>query len=218
MEHANTDQRGRKRFALKRYFSLTSLLCTVFTAVVLGWSYQHIALADLKELAENRNIALTNAFANALWPNFSPLVDDSAGDPADVLRARAGKVHLQDLVEQQMKGTSVIKVKVYALNGVTVFSTDPRQTGEDKSDNPGFLAARAGTVMSVLNHRDTMDTFEGAVTDLDVFSSYLPVRDGRQQVSGVIEIYSDVTPFVAHLEDTRRLVIGIVFGLLALLY
>jgi diguanylate cyclase (GGDEF)-like protein/PAS domain S-box-containing protein len=218
VEHANTDQRGRKRFALKRYFSLTSLLCTVFTAVVLGWSYQHIALADLKELAENRNIALTNAFANALWPNFSPLVDDSAGDPADVLRARAGKVHLQDLVEQQMKGTSVIKVKVYALNGVTVFSTDPRQTGEDKSDNPGFLAARAGTVMSVLNHRDTMDTFEGAVTDLDVFSSYLPVRDGRQQVSGVIEIYSDVTPFVAHLEDTRRLVIGIVFGLLALLY
>jgi PAS domain-containing protein len=44
------------------------------------------------------------------------------------------------------------------------------------------------------------------------------VRNGRQAVSGVIEIYSDVTPFVAHLEDTRRLVIGIVFGLLALLY
>jgi diguanylate cyclase (GGDEF)-like protein/PAS domain S-box-containing protein len=215
---ARTDHRGRKRFALKQYFALTSLLCTVFTAVLLGWSYQHLALGDLQELAEDRNIALTNAFANALWPNLSPLVVDSAGDTADVLRARAGAVHLQDLVEQQMKGTSVVKVKVYALNGITVFSTDPRQTGEDKSDNPGFLAARAGTVASALSHRDTMDTFEGAVTDLDVFSSYLPVRDGRQAVSGVIEIYSDVTPFVARLEDTRRLVIGIVFGLLALLY
>jgi hypothetical protein len=54
-----------------------------FTAVVLGWSYQHLALGDLKDLAEGRNIALTNAFANALWPNFANLVDDSAGATAE---------------------------------------------------------------------------------------------------------------------------------------
>ena len=108
-----------------------------------------------------------------------------------------------------MKGTDVVKVKVYALNGMTVFSTDTRQTGEDKSGNPGFLAARAGKVESVLSHRDTMDTFEGTVTDIDVISSYLPIRDESRQVVGVIEIYGDVTTFVAHLEQTRLIVIGI---------
>lgn len=218
MEHPSTESQGRTRFALKRYFSLSSLLCTVLTAIVLGWSYQHLALGDLKNLAEGRNIALTNALANALWPNFSPLVDDSAGATADALRARAQDTHLQDLVAQQMKGTDVVKVKVYALNGMTVFSTDPGQTGEDKSSNAGFLAAREGRVASVLSHRDTMDTFEGTVTDLDVISSYLPVRNESKAIVGVIEIYSDVTTFVVRLEETRRIVIGIVFGLLALLY
>jgi diguanylate cyclase (GGDEF)-like protein/PAS domain S-box-containing protein len=218
VEHPSTESQGRTRFALKRYFSLSSLLCTVLTAIVLGWSYQHLALGDLKNLAEGRNIALTNALANALWPNFSPLVDDSAGATADALRARAQDTHLQDLVAQQMKGTDVVKVKVYALNGMTVFSTDPGQTGEDKSSNAGFLAAREGRVASVLSHRDTMDTFEGTVTDLDVISSYLPVRNESKAIVGVIEIYSDVTTFVVRLEETRRIVIGIVFGLLALLY
>ncbi len=218
MEHPSTESQGRTRFALKRYFSLSSLLCTVLTAIVLGWSYQHLALGDLKNLAEGRNIALTNALSNALWPNFSPLVDDSAGATADALRARAQDTHLQDLVAQQMKGTDVVKVKVYALNGMTVFSTDPGQTGEDKSSNAGFLAAREGRVASVLSHRDTMDTFEGTVTDLDVISSYLPVRNESKAIVGVIEIYSDVTTFVVRLEETRRIVIGIVFGLLALLY
>ncbi len=216
--HASIESQGRARFALKRYFSLSSLLCTVLTAVVLGWSYQHLALDDLKDLAESRNVVLTHALANALWPHFSILVDDSAGATADALRARAQDTHLQELVAQHMKGTDIVKVKVYALNGVTVFSTDTRQTGEDKSGNAGFLAARAGRVESVLNHRDTMDTFEGTVTDIDVISSYLPVRDESGRVVGVIEIYGDVTTFVAHLEQTRLIVIGIVFGLLALLY
>jgi diguanylate cyclase (GGDEF)-like protein/PAS domain S-box-containing protein len=218
VDHAGTKSHGRTRFALKQYFSLSSLLCTVLTAVVLGWSYQHLALGDLKFLAEGRNIALTNAFANALWPNFATLVDDHPDATAEVLRLHAQEIHLQDLVVQHMKGTEVVKVKVYALNGVTVFSTDPRQTGEDKSSNAGFLAAREGRVASDLIHRDTMDTFEGTVTDLDVISSYLPVRNDRKAIVGVIEIYSDVTAFVVHLEETRRIVIAIVFGLLALLY
>lgn len=218
MDQARTSTQRRKRFALKRYFSLTSLLCTLFTAVVLGWSYQYLALGDLKDLAEGRNVALTNAFANALWPNFSGLVDASAGATADALRSRAKDARLYDLVAQHMKGTDVVKVKVYALSGITVFSTDSSQTGEDKSGNSGFQAARDGRVASVLTHRDTMDTFEGTVTDLDVISSYLPVGDERKRVVGVIEIYSDVTAFVSHLEETLLIVIGIVVGLLALLY
>ncbi len=218
MEQISTGYEKRKRFALTRYFSLTSLVCTALIAVMLGWSYQYLALGDLENLAEGRNIALTRAFANALWPRFSGLVDDNAGATADTLRSRAKDARLYEVVASHMKGTDVVKVKVYALNGITVFSSDPVQTGEDKSENPGFLAARDGKVLSALTHRDRMDTFEGAVTDLDIISSYLPVRDEEQKVVGVIEIYSDVTGFVFRLKNTRLVVIGIVFSLLALLY
>ncbi|WP_300449479.1 EAL domain-containing protein [Accumulibacter sp.] len=218
MKQRGGDRHRQRRFALKRYFSLTSLLCTALIAVLLGWSYQRLALDDLEHLAESRNVALTNAFANALWAKFAPLVEASAGATADVLRQRADAAGLPATVIQHMKGTGVVKVKVYALNGVTVFSTDRQQTGEDKSNNAGFLAARAGRVTNVLNHRDKMDTFEGTINDLDVFSSYLPMRGEAKEVVAVIELYSDVTAFVAHLNETRQLVIALVAGLLAILY
>jgi len=218
MEQGVIDLPKRKRFALKRYFSLTSLLCTILIALLLGWSYQYLALSDLKNLAEGRNNALTKAFANALWPKFSGLVTEHGSATADTLRAMANHSRLYDLVAQHMKGTDVVKVKIYALNGVTVFSSDPAQTGEDKSGNPGFLAAQKGNAASTLIHRDTMDSFEGSVSDLDVIASYLPVRDEQKTIVGVIEIYSDVTAFVSHLEKTRLIVFAIVFILLALLY
>lgn len=208
----------KKRFALKRYFSLTSFLCMVVIAALLGWSYQYYALRDLKNLAEGRNNALTNAFSNALWPQFSGLVIESADAPAGTLRSIAQEADLYDLVARHMKGTDVVKVKIYALNGATVFSTDATQTGENKSDNPGFLAALDGKVVSALIHRDTMDTFEGSVTNLDIISSYMPVRDESRKIAGVIEIYSDVTSFVSRLNETQIIVIGIVCSLLSVLY
>lgn len=218
LKQVSIDNQGGKHFTLKRYFSLTSLLCTALIAVALGWSYQSLSIRDLKILAEDRNVALTHAFANALWPSFTGLVNASAGTTADELRLRAKDARLYDLVTHQMKGTNVVKVKVYALSGVTVFSSDPSQIGEDKIGNGGFLAARDGRVESVLMHRDSMDTFEGTVTDLDVISTYLPIRDEEKSVVGVIEVYSDVTGFVNLLADTRLIVLGLVFSLLALLY
>ena len=218
MGSTGTSERARKRFALKRYFSLTSFLCTALIAAVLGWSYQYLALRDLQTVAEGHNVALTSVFSNALWSKFSGLVHDSSGATPDALRLSAMEARLPELVAHHMKGSDVVKIKVYSLTGVTVFSSDPRQTGEDKSRNPGFLAARAGKAASALDHRGTMDTFEGTLNDLDVISTYLPVRDENMKVVGVIEIYSNVTEFVGLLRTTHRIVIGLVIGMLAFLY
>ena len=43
-----------------------------------------------------------------------------------------------------MRGLSVVKVKVYNTDGLTVFSTQASQMGEDKSKNAGFRAALSG--------------------------------------------------------------------------
>ena len=60
-----------------------------------------------------------------------------------------------------LRGLSVAKVKVYDMSGRTVFSTDPKQIGEDKSGNAGFQGARSGIVTSELTHRDEFSGFEG---------------------------------------------------------
>jgi diguanylate cyclase (GGDEF)-like protein/PAS domain S-box-containing protein len=207
-----------RHFALTRYFSIASLLCTLVVAILLGWSYQYLALRDLTHLAEDRNLALTHALSNTLWPKFSILVAESDSASPVALRAMAERDNLYKLVSRQMQGTEVIKVKAYSLTGLTAFSSDPTQTGENKSDNPAFLAARNGHVISGLAHKDSFDAFEGTLTNLDVISTYLPIRDEQNRIVAVFEIYSDVTDLTTQLASTRSIVIGTVLGLLALLY
>ena len=207
-----------RHFPLTRYFSITSFVCTVAVAVLLGWSYQYLALRDLKHLGEDRNVALTHALANSLWPKFAILVAESADVSSAALRAMAERDNLYQLVARQLAGTEVVKVKVYGLTGKTAFSSDPAQTGEDKSDNPAFRAAHAGRVTSGLTHRDSFDTFEGTLNHLDIISTYLPIRDEQKRIIAVFEIYSDVTDLTSQLGQTRSIVIGTVLGLLALLY
>jgi diguanylate cyclase (GGDEF)-like protein/PAS domain S-box-containing protein len=209
---------SRPRFALTRYFSLASIVFIVIVASLLGWSYQFYALGNLMSLAEDRNAALAQAFSNSLWPRFSSLVAIRKEATADAYRSLAERNGLYALAGGQMKGTDVIKVKIYSLGGLTVFSSDPSQTGEDKSDNPGFREAAAGRAASALTHRDAFDSFEGTVAGLDVIATYLPIRDAQEHIVAVFEIYSDVTELMARLRHTQQLVVGSVCGLLALLY
>ena len=117
-----------------------------------------------------------------------------------------------------MQGLSVIKVKIYNLEGMTVFSTQESQIGEDKSENAGFLAALNGGFASELTHRDTFSAFEGEIEDRDVISSYIPIQRGDSGVEGVFEIYDDVTPLLENISIAQRnIAIGVTL-ILALLY
>lgn len=119
-----------------------------------------------------------------------------------------------------MEGLSVVKVKIYNLDGLTVFSTDPNQIGEDKSTNAGFLAARAGQVASELTHRDTFSAFEDTIVDRDIISSYVPIRssDSGTSIDGVFEVYDDITPLLDRIEQTQKWIFGVVSVTLAILY
>ncbi len=57
----------------------------------------------------------------------------------------------------QMVGTSVVKVKIYNPQGLTVFSTQADQIGADQSANAGILKALSGDVASELTHRDSFN-------------------------------------------------------------
>jgi hypothetical protein len=62
-----------RRFALaSATIAVASLVCTLVVAALLGWSYQYLALRDLTHLGEDRNLALTHALSNSLWPKFAP--------------------------------------------------------------------------------------------------------------------------------------------------
>ena len=130
-------------FNLTRYYSIVSFFCIIIAAVVLGVFNHNQSIKSLTEIAEDHNIALAQVFENSLWDHFATLLmEDSASPLIDPASPEITNLH-QDVVEL-MKGTSVVKIKVYNLQGVTVFSTEARQIGEDKHDNAGFLAAVQG--------------------------------------------------------------------------
>ena len=166
---------------------------------------------------ETQHVTFTQMFANALEPQLSPffaMVDQLSPDQ---IREYPETTLLHIAIQEQMMNTAVIKVKLYNLTGLTVFSSDPRQIGEDKWDNSGFQNARTGNPATELTHRATFSAFEGVIENRDVVSSYLPIRHDDTIVA-VFEVYSDATQLLAYIDQARQQAAAIIIVSLGTLY
>jgi diguanylate cyclase (GGDEF)-like protein len=197
-----------RRFPLVRYFSVAALLALAGTSVLLAIVHERQEEESLTMMGEVHNVTLTKTFRNFLWHRFEPVVSSSRGLDVEALRANPELPALREAVVQLMRDTQAVKVKVYNLDAMTVFSTDLAQVGESKAGNAGFVGAAEGRVMTTLVHKDTFDAFEGMIEDRDLISSYLPIQDFNGKVVAVFELYRDVTPLVAHMRDSERMVLA----------
>lgn len=215
-EKREADQ--KKPFQLLRYFSITSLIAFILVAVSLVFFYRQIAVNELIEIGGSKNAAITQSFSNVIWPEFESFLSSASDLSPDQIRAHPETARLRQAVLKQTQGLSIIKVKIYTLKGVTVFSTQESQIGEDKSQNAGFLAALKGGLASELTHRDTFSAYEGEIENRDVISSYVPIRQADSGVTGVFEVYDDVTPLLEKISLTQwKIAIGVT-SILVLLY
>jgi diguanylate cyclase (GGDEF)-like protein len=96
-------------------------------------------------------------------------------------------------------------VKIYDLAGRTIYSSDPRHIGDDNSADPGFVAARAGEVKTVLYPPHSFDAFGQTLVDRSLLATHVPVRRSEAaEPDAVFELYSDVTPFFEEIKRTQR--------------
>ncbi|NEQ32785.1 MAG: HAMP domain-containing histidine kinase [Leptolyngbya sp. SIO4C5] len=207
------------KFQLLRYFAISGFIAFVLTAIALNHFYHHQSVKNLIHLTEEQNVALTKSFSNTLWPEFSIFLQSTGPLSDQELKHHPKMAEMQQAVFAQMKGLSVAKVKVFDLEGRTVFSTDAAQIGADKSQSSGFMAARAGEVVSQLGHRDSFQSIQGQLKEPDLLSSYVPIVSGTEaDVQGVLELYSDVTPLMSQIYQTQRTILLGSFVILIGLY
>ncbi len=205
-------------FKSHRYIWITSIL-GLFAVVVLLLVFRHLAFQGLIDHEAKANITLSRVFSNTLWPKYSMFVQRASRIPRGELPNHYTVRQLRDDIRKQMARSRVSKVKIYNLDGLTVFSSDPGQVGEDKSDNAGFVGAKNGAPVSGITFRDRFDAFEGEIVDRNLVSSYIPIRASEDApVEAVFEVYSDVTDLVTGLQRLQWEIAGWVVGSLSLLY
>jgi signal transduction histidine kinase len=216
----NQIEQSSPTFELVRHFSIASFV-SVVTAIILATTvltvfYRRLALSDLAATGERQNVALTQAFLNTLLPQLRAFLAIADRVDDHELKSHPETSRLHQAVIAQMHGVPVVKVKLYDLRGRTVFSTEAKQIGEDKKSNPGFLAARAGEVISEITHRDKFSAFEGVIENRDLISSYVPIRHRSfgSRVEAVFELYQDVTPLLNSITETQWfLTLGVILVL-----
>ena len=205
-------------FQLLRYFSLTSALVIAVVTVVLVLFYRQVAVSELVASAETSNVSLARAFANTIWPDVEGYVT-SVDEDGDGLRRRPETAALHEALRNLTDGLPVLKIKIYNLDGLTVYSSQASQMGEDKSGNAGFLMARDDSLpASKLSFRDSFSAFSGAVENRDLVETYVAVHGEDGVVEGVLELYSDVTPLMDRLDRNTTLYVSITLLVFAALY
>ena len=150
LRDGGTSRRGARAndlptmFKLLRYFSLTSFVSVVIVAAILAVFYRELAVHSLIATGEANNRAVTRLLANSVWPKLVPYLATADMLPTERLAEHPDREQFAAMLAENLRGLTVVKVKVYDMGGRTVFSTDPKQIGEDKSGNPGFLGAKVG--------------------------------------------------------------------------
>ncbi|MHA1553048.1 MAG: ATP-binding protein [Alphaproteobacteria bacterium] len=201
-----------------RYLALASAVLLFLSLVLIAWFYHHQATRDLVRMATGHSIAVDRILSNTIWSHYQDHLAAAEQMHADALRAHPATAEIDHLIKMITEGVQILKVKIYSADGVIVFSTDPAEIGEDYSDSTAFQAAvREGRSSSELSYKDRFSAFSGELFDRAIVETYLPKYDGEGNVTGVIELYADVTDVDEQIDSTTiRLTIGLIaiFGVI----
>src|SRR5688572_7226082 len=204
---------------LLRYSQLLALAVLIAVVVALSMLYRGLVFDAMVEAESHASVALTKTFANAVWPAHAEFVKRAASLDRATLAGQPEIATLEDELRRLADGLPVVKVKIYDLNGLTVFSTDARQIGENKVSNPGYQRARDGYPASNLTYRERFDAWEGELAERHILATYVPVHVYEAApVEAVLEVYTDVTELVARMERSQWTILAAVLGGMAAVY
>jgi diguanylate cyclase (GGDEF)-like protein len=205
-----------------RAWTLGALLAVLVVVFGMTWVQRDLALEEFLASESRHHAALARAFVNSIWPAHREFLAARAGSlPRERIAAQPEIRRLDRELRALTAGLNVVKVKIYDAGGLTVYSSEPAQIGENKYSSPGLAAAIAGQPGAEFLYRERFQAWDGEIAERSLVSSYLPIGgavDG--EVEAILEVYADVTDHVAELTRTqsRVLLLGLAASVLLYLF
>jgi hypothetical protein len=181
--------------------------------------YRQCALDQASRNQEAHNAILARALANVLWPRFAGHVMNATPAAIEDVRGSAATVALGREIAAFVRGTPVHRVKVYNAAGLTVFSSNLGQIGEDRADNPRFRETmNRRAPVSLLEFRDSFVGFTRTLASVHLVSSYIPIEGQAGAIEGVFELYTEADAALARVRESTARFGAAVAAIMALLY
>ena len=207
-------------FNLRRYFSVASLTAFAIAIPTMGVFSYHRALGSLIDIVKQRNELLTETLGNSLWLEHGDFLSSAYLMSDQELRFSPQMFELRETIFEATQGLPVIKIKIFSLDGRILYSTVPDQIGRDGSRNKGFQSARQGQSFSSFQHGKTLYEDVPILRHHRLVSSFVPIQlQGTEgTASGIIELYTDVTPSVLQVKRTQITLVAGLAAICTLLY
>jgi diguanylate cyclase (GGDEF)-like protein len=202
-----------------KHFWLTSFLAAVATIGTLSGFFEWHSRRLIIEAETRSDLQLVQTLGNMLWPKHGSFIQLAKTLPKEQLAQRPEQALLFESVRTAVRDSPVLKVKIFApKTGLTLFSTEAKQIGDNKHGSAGLLAAIKGEKNAELSHRESFNAISGVVKNRDLVASYIPFyengtsRDASPDM--IIEIYTDVTALISsHATSRTQIVLGVSGGL-----
>lgn len=198
------------RASIFRSFAIGSAVVLLIILSAAAYLHHRHEVNDLIEAAETNNVTLAKGLSEAVWTQFADYLAAAPTLDPDLLADRPETGQIDALLRPLIAPLALLKVKIYSLEGLTLYSSDPREIGRNRKDNEHaqvFASAAQGRTASALTYKHQFTAFSGEVFQRDVVETYVPLQhDGR--ILAIFEIYADVTTFKG-LIDSSALMLSV---------
>jgi two-component system, cell cycle sensor histidine kinase PleC len=201
--------------SLPRVVAIVGLAAIALVTGLVAYLQMSMGRAQIVEAAEKFNQALTVALAGVVSSTLTEALalERVTGEiNPEVRRA------LDSTFAAMGARSRVLKVKLYNLGGATIYSTNAKEIGQSRYDNPQFRTARQGMVSTGHGFRASFTGIAETVTDRHVAFTYLPLRAGADKQIGVVEIYADITDEIAGSNRSVVVVLAVALPCLLAFY
>ncbi|MGB0682260.1 MAG: sensor histidine kinase [Magnetovibrionaceae bacterium] len=206
-------------YPLVSRFAVFALVAMILSLATISYSFWDFSIRRLTEATEANNKQLAQVLSNALPQQITEYVLAAKASSPDVQLLREGAPTIDAPLLQLIQGLPILKIKLYAPNGLTVYSSNLNDIGSSKAKSAVFQAViRSGVEYSNTSFRDHFQSFEGPVAERWLIETYLPIKLGDGTISWVFELYSDVTKERAQIFDHTVQLVGSVTVVFVLLY